>query len=380
MACWRTYSVKRCFTVVVMMIVVALVSLPTQRTELHDSLFQVQTTELPVDPLAPPCTYQHLEEAFGSPSSVSKDEDEARCWHHSQHVLRVPVEAILNRSSLKKIGNGNQSVVFKAHLDLQNGQQCVVAYKTDMFYTAVCDDYWSHLISDWDLFASCSRKRKRARNGTGPAEYTSSLLPVARHLAGQLELPGLMPTWAIVLNDDKYSPFRTREASRVMGSIQPYRPMERIHQDYGVGKTPNELARIMVSAAQGIAFLNELGFAHQDILPSSFKNVGIVQDDDENPYSIVYDYGYLAYEGRDGDTPCSLGRACEFCVEPSFPRPKMEHAIENDLNSFRAILLKLFDNTTDQTRAEQMQKGLRQCTNMKEVIGVLKKAASSGGD
>jgi hypothetical protein len=189
-----------------------------------------------------------------------------------------------------------------------------------------------------------------------------------------------MPTWAIVLNDDNYSPFRTREASRVMGSIQPYRPMERIHHDFGVDKTSNELARIMVPAAQGLAFLNELGFAHQDILPSSFKNVGIVQDDDESPYSIVYDYGYLAYEGRDGVTPCSLGRACEFCVEPSFPRPKMEHAIENDLDSFRAILLKLFDNTTDQTRADQMQKGLRQCKNMKEVTGVLQKAAGSGSD
>lgn len=339
-------------------------------------LWQVEEEDepirIPIDENAEPCTYDQLYETFGSAPVISNVD---QCWKLSDRILRVSRSEILNFHNLIPLGHGNQSGVFKIFLELSNGKQCVAVYKTDLRNAGLCQDAWHHPFENWGHTKSCISAYMRPRKTTMPAEFTGALVFLAQQDAN-LDLPGLVPTWAIVpeimrlKNTRRFLRWR-HSSEKILGIIEPYLPIKRlVDVQAKVATSVINVERVMLPAAEGVAFINELGFAHQDILISGFKNVGFIENSKNESLAVVFDYGYIALDGKSED--CSLGRACDYCVEEFFPAPKMDDPIQYDLDNFRDITIALLKMSPNRVQAERMEKTLKACATMSELVAALK--------
>jgi hypothetical protein len=355
---------------VVLVVFVALVT-ASQLSQVED---ECETIQIPIDEYAEPCTYDQLQETFGSAPVISNED---QCWKLSDRVLRVPRSEILNFHNLIPLGHGNQSGVFKIFLELSSGEQCVAVYKTDLRNAGLCGDAWHHPFEDWGHTKSCISAYMRPRKTTMPAEYTGALVFHAQREAN-LDLPGLVPTWAIVPESLRLKNTRrllrwSHSSERILGVIEPYLPMKRLFDVKSeVATSATNVERVMLPAAEGVAFINELGLAHQDILITGFKNVGFIENSKNESHAVVFDYGYLTLDRKNED--CSLGRACDYCVENYFPAPKMDDPIKYDLDNFRDITIALLKISPDRVQAERLEKTLQACATMSELVATLKHA------
>lgn len=354
------------------------------------------------------CTYQQLLAAFGTPKQhqqldsfpVEQDLDE-QCWSLTDRILRIPKSAILNFDSLIPLGAGNKGGVFIVFINLRNNKNqvpCKAAYKTDLRNTNLCAKVWTHPFAfGWSRTKSCLSAHLNPFRSSMPGELTGGIMFQAfrqyavDHPDAVLEgAEGIMPTWGMVqlhqdYNSDNHETtnhhfsFRGRQNHyhkqgdypSVLGMIMPYEDLVPLKPLVAQGRTASEMAGLMHSAAQGLALVHELGLTHQDLIASNYKNVGFVKSADGSGkllHSIIFDWGYTALDDNEpafeGQDECTLGRACNFCVESYFPSPRVggDHGAAHsrrrtlDCENLRTMMDKLFDFVQDAEKQGQYWK------------------------
>jgi hypothetical protein len=356
-----------------------------------------------------PCAYSQLEEAFRKPrtpssssSSHQEQEQDNDCsWKLEHEILRIPMDAVVNRNSLEKLGHGYKGGVHKAILRIANAERsdtsvlkpprpedyCTAAVKTDHCHSLTsnvffdrsersCLQPWSFLWNDASYLGG---------------EYTGALVFHALLKSQQVgDHPGILPTWAMI-QDTKY-PLASRLPRRwLQGSPHPdasfkgiimplmdFTPLDRLTQGQLSRLVQNTtyLAHMMLPAAKGLVFVNHLGLAFQDILR---KNIGIRND---WRHAFIYDYTYLALQKED-TCPKDLAE-CQFCPEAVFVaanytdhRVGNKGALTSDMIRFRRILLWLLGKVGElgKRQASTLKQSLEQCISMRQIVEVLQRHA-----
>ena len=297
------------------------------------------------------CTYEQLEAAFGTKDDPLSLQDEGKCWKLTDRILRVPPSAILNFNSLVLLGHGNKGGVFLVFLSLSETQPpCKAVYKTDMANTNLCADVWTHPMSaSWSRIRSCLSAHLNPFGSSLPGELTGGVVfqairqYTADHPQDPWDTRGILPIWAMVPmhtsehqdGDKHHSSLRKHHRHRhgdypgVMGTIMPYKEFVSLRPNTVHRYTASQLASLLYTAAQGLSFVHQLGLAHQDLVPKAYKNVGLVKSPGGGggfSHSILFDWGYTALDDNppsDSDETCSLGRACDFCIQSYFPSPRV---------------------------------------------------------
>jgi len=303
------------------------------------------------------CTYEQLEAAFGSTKSQSPfelEQQDDKCWNLADRILSVPQRAILNFENLIPLGAGSKGGVFMVFLNYSDSRPpCRAVYKTDLVHTNLCAKVWTHPLSmDWYRTKSCLSAHLNPWGTSMPGELTGGVIFQAfqqyasDHPQDLLDTRGIMPAWAMVPFHDNHHQesnnddiektkdhnhqnhhlrgLRHGDYPGVMGIIMPYKTFVPLYSNVAEGMTAATLASLLHTAAQGLAYVHELGLAHQDLVASDYKNVGLVKDENDNLiHSILYDWGYTAVdEDFDRARECTLGRACDFCSASYFPKPR----------------------------------------------------------
>jgi hypothetical protein len=303
------------------------------------------------------CSYDQLEAAFGqdvtpssttsNPFSVTSEQDTETCWSLTDRILHVPSSAILNFHSLIPLGAGCKGGVFLVFLNLSDEEPpCKAVYKTDIVHTNLCANVWRHpFTSPWFRTKSCLSAHLQPFQSSMPGELTGGLLfqafrqHNAEHPDEPLDTTGILQTWAMVpteeeVTDDEgqtHHHHGLRHHHRgdypgVLGMIMPYVALTPLSVQAAQSRTAAQLAALLQTAAQGLAHVHELGLTHQDLVASDLKNVGVFEKPNGESASIIFDWGYTAYDDDAGEADeevCSLGRACDFCVESYFPKPRV---------------------------------------------------------
>ena len=403
-------------------------------------------------PSAPPaCTFMQLYTAFG-PSLQDDTTSFSSCWSLEDRILRVPVSSV-HDSKDAALGKGSSGGVYQATLqvpslstkDKNQGDAapmsfCTVAVKTDHCF----DTNEEHSLENKNQARSCLSSKSTTtavtalRNGASltpsaeqqdrnlkvyksflQGEYTGALPWYAQFLTGEYQ-DGLIPTWGLIVDEEE-------EGGKTMGVIMPLQPMAMSLQKYMNTPTnkeeepsdmttkrtmePLRMARAMLPVVKGVAFLADMGLAHQDIHE---KNIGLVKrpmaektgDDEEDDYrAVLFDNSYLSVVPRytkatQGDSlehkdhfVCSLDgtnpSTCNYCPEPlHFPHPQREQAwreglgpIGSDMTRLRFIMLQLMEgssvstknnhNSVESVEALGLEQALRECTTAHELATVL---------
>lgn len=319
------------------------------------------------------CTYDQLDAAFGKKTtttivdngldfrSTEQEEEDDKCWSLTDRILRIPKRALLNFDSLIPLGAGGKGGVFMVFVNLDESQPpCKAAYKTALVHTSLCKQVWTHPFSArWARTKSCLAAHLNPFGTSMKGELTAGVIfqafrqYAADHTAQDdaLDTSGLMPMWAMVPfheedvdkddnHDSRHFSLRRRRHHHhhhqhgdypgVMGMIMPYNEMERVQPSVAQGRTAAEVTGWFQSAAQGLAYVHEMGLTQQDVgTTKDYKNVGLLKSADGQGFShaIIYDWGYTAVDDNppteDDQDVCSLGRACDFCVESYFPLPRV---------------------------------------------------------
>jgi hypothetical protein len=369
--------------------------------------------------LPPACTFQQLYDAFPPIAAKRKGNMQTTrtrnggCWKLQDEIVRIPADTIVNRNHLQSLGNGAISGVYRAVLQIPNNENnnnqhqnstspCSAAIKTD------------HCHSWWPLGLKYQRSRSCAETNSylwAPrsymgAEYTGALVWYAQYQQNQ-SVPGLIPTWAIIVRDDSQTIttsswwWRRRRRRRpqhldryphpdpsVLGVLMPLvcmRTASDIIQEYhttvtttATGRlwnTSQQLARALLPAAQGLAFVGNMGLAFRDLLP---KNVGFVTSTGE---AVVYDHSYVGVKPIEDCHHVS----CQFCPEENvFPKfddrlhreikriPAGHDYIVGDLHNFRKVIVTLCKTTClDTTRADRMAINVSEVQTIHNLIQIL---------
>lgn len=336
------------------------------------------------------CTYEQLQEAFGesarerphpfAPENVSDDNE--KCWRSSDRILRISQDAILNFHSLIPLGHGNKGGVYMVFLNLSDSHPpCKAVYKADMANTNICANVWTHPFSSrWSLTKNCLSAHLLPFQSSMPGELTGGVIfqafrqYAADHPNDPLDTSGIMPAWAMVplhpekgQDDSKGGRHGNHHFLRrhkhhgdfpgVLGIIMPFQKFRGLGTYLAARRTTAQVAALLHTSAQGLAYVHELGLAHQDLLVSDFKNVGVVQLPDGTPsHTILFDWGYTAIDDTAAeDTTCTLGRACDFCMESYFPKPRVggDHGAKGsrrrtlDCKNLRDMFVRVLGNTDD---------------------------------
>lgn len=336
-----------------------------------------------------PCTYRQLEQAFRNrtqyttlPSSRNSSVSEQQCWRLQDEVLRVPVDAITNRDSLRKLGGGAYGSVSKAVVRLNEKEQCIVAVKTDQCFQAWTNPFKKGRVSCISPYAYNIR-----RTSLG-AEYTGALVFAASQKVSLDDdtLSGFLPTWG-VLQDRHPTPSWTifpGESSMynthvtdplVKGVIMPLRKFEDFRElttdeRTGIATDAGAVAKIMLPAAKALEFISGLGAAFGDICD---KNIGLVSPKNGPPYAMLYDNSKFTLEGE-GSNNCTLEgqlkEACNFCMEESFPRSH-EAIRNNDARRFRGQIKDLLEYNQDPESGRELKVALDKCGTIHDVVETL---------
>lgn len=205
---------------------------------------------------AEPCNFEDLQASFGKLDSFQQQREQCNnmppknnscCWNLKDVIVRVPVEAILNRDSMTKLGGGKKGGVYKAIIGLpqknahdeddtsKKTKTCSIAVKTDhctrlsrieilimsllkfMGSPNAFDDVESSSVS-----CASSNARLFDLHSFMASEYAGSLIYYSQILYEQDEahrrvegleegtstiakkdliIPGLLPTYAVVTSD-----------------------------------------------------------------------------------------------------------------------------------------------------------------------------------
>jgi hypothetical protein len=218
-----------------------------------------------------------------------------------------------------------------------------------------------------------------------PGELTGGLLFQAFHQYNTehpnepLDTTGILPTWAMVPIEEEeatdkdgpthhhnHHPHGLRHGRHggdypgVLGMIMPFVELTPLSVEAATSRTAAQLAGLLHTAAQGLAHVHELGLTHQDLVASDLKNVGVFEAPNGDSASILFDWGYTAYDHVDthaavDEEACTLGRACDFCVESYFPKPRVggSHGSKGsrrrtlDCDNLRTMVVQLLDHVTD---------------------------------
>eukprot|EP00977_Amphora_coffeiformis_P007565 scaffold1663_cov171-Amphora_coffeaeformis.AAC.20 len=337
------------------------------------------------------CTYEQLEAAFGDTKSQLQSpfnlelEPQDKCWNLADRILSIPQSAILNFDSLIPLGAGSKGGVFMVFLNLSDSQPpCKAVYKTDLVNTNLCAKVWTHPVSmGWYRTKSCLSAHLNPWSTSMRGELTGGVIfqafqqYAADHPQDPLDTRGIMPAWAMVPfhydhddgnnnndgsdNNNKHkhrrNGLRRGDYPGVMGMIMPYKNFVALKPHVARGLTATRLASLLHTAAQGLAYVHELGLAHQDLVASDYKNVGLVKDENNNlVHSILFDWGYTAVDDDyDKAEECALGRACDFCAASYFPKPRAggDHGARGsrrrtlDCQNLQSMVSTLWDQVQD---------------------------------
>ena len=338
------------------------------------------------------CTYEQLEAAFGdtnnksllqSPFEPEQQQPQDKCWNLADRILSVPSSAILNFDSLIPLGAGSKGGVFMVFLNLSDSQPpCKAVYKTDLVNTNLCARVWTHPMSmGWYRTKSCLSAHLNPWGSSMPGVLTGGVIfqafqqYAADHPQDSLDTRGIMPAWAMVPfhydfhnshnNDDgdnqnkhhQRHGLRHSDYPGVMGIIMPYKSFVPLKPHVVKDLTATRLAILLHTAAQGLAYVHQLGLAHQDLVASDYKNVGLVKDDNNNLiHSVLFDWGYTAVdEDFNKAQECHLGRACDFCTASYFPKPRAggDHGTRGsrrrtlDCENLQTMVSTLWDHVQD---------------------------------
>lgn len=324
----------------------------------------------------PACTFAQLENAFGHKTKFNHPQD---CWSLKDEILRVPIQAIINRRHLEPLGHGFKGSVHKAVLQIDSNQFCTVAVKSDHCHTLHFYGFSG---------TSCLQPYTFLWNAASyvGGEYTGALPFYAHH---QEAVEGLLPTWAVV--EDRDHPQKSRlprswlagaphPDPAIKGVVMPYVadfvPLSKWRPNQHLSVVDNEdPLHLLVRAAKGLEYLHHMGLVVQDILP---KNIGVHEST-----SFLYDNTYLSLEQP--PIPKKGERETNFCIEPVFfSPPYMGHrqanttAMESDVQGFvQLVVRRLSYPTRDLAEKHRLWNALKKVTTASKLVHVLSSSLSN---
>ncbi|KAL7568807.1 hypothetical protein ACA910_007224 [Epithemia clementina (nom. ined.)] len=287
----------------------------------------------------PLCTFEQLQKSFTLPAKETQNNKEndtnrqqqgnSTCWSLKDRIFRVPVTAIMNRDFMTILGKGRKGTVYEVIIRLMKSQRddndrsgrnatstrlhplgedqsssasttryCVAALKTDQ-----CFD------QETGRHIPCVHSGLRGPDGkilvprpkfNLMGEYTGAL---AWYYAQQQQImeanetypKGLLPAWGLVVAPSNNSTMTTTtteqeqpieddsssSSSIPLGVLMPLQSMTITLDGYIERQgertmQPRRVAKLMLSAAQGLAFLADMDLVHQDVRA---KNIAIVVED-----------------------------------------------------------------------------------------------------
>ena len=349
------------------------------------------------------CEFDDLAQSYYPKYNPGNQDDSETCWHLEWEYLEIPATAILNRHQLAdhRLGNGKAGAAFRAliHLPHNNNSNnnnrginsaCYAVLKSDL-----CRDKNREMGWWWekrrettsnDNIVPCVADNAHFSFYTGTflkGEITGMLLHYSYHRRNLTLPPGLMPTWAVVVQPSKLQkpwwwpqvlPSRTAfgypaEDPSVVGVILPLRKFDRV-RDLSVPvdqlpHKPSEVARTMLPAAQGLEIIHSLGLVHQDI---GSLNLALYRDEGSHHQSLLYDYGLMAA----GLTTCTSSQMCDYCLNQHIGQRRSTHSqyeglsfAESDVLGFARVLAKYMVDD------EALQESLSACRTASQLVGLL---------
>ena len=329
---------------------------------------------------------------------IDDDDDDETCWHLEWEYLQIPASAILNRHQLSdhRLGNGKAGAAYRALIHLPGNSNegihsaCYAVLKSDL-----CQDknremgWWRKILKKEtnanDNIVPCVADNALFSFNTGTflkGEITGMLLHYSYHRRNLTLPPGLMPTWAVVVQPRKlqkawwwprFMPSRIAfgypaEDPDVVGVILPLRKFAGVWDLYWpvdqLPHEPSEVARTMLPAAQGLEIMHSLGLVHQDI--GTF-NLALYRGEG-NHQSILYDYGLMAA----GLVECSSLEMCDYCLTQHIGQRRSYHRqveglsfAESDVVQFARVLAKYMVDD------EVLQELLLECRTASQLAGLL---------
>jgi hypothetical protein len=264
--------------------------------------------------------------------------------------LQIPVDAIVNNGNMEELGAGTKGGVYRALLNLDGSGMCTIGLKTRQCRYSQKEKR--------DEKTSCANNNTKQpdeyqdeRNGMRK-EFMGAFLFMATRKAG-IDLPSLIPTWGMVVDNDKQKPpsivGENISYPHVVGMVMPLREMIQIKAvtDQNLTdiapKTPLDLARMMLPAAEAFLFMNQLGMSSQHI---GEHNMGLPTSTSEFQGASVYDFSYLSFLHG---APCLLdgnqSQACNICDKESLTHKHRheknwtsDYIFEKDCGTFGKIV------------------------------------------
>lgn len=334
---------------------------------------------------AVPCTWEQLQSDFGV--HVSSSSSPQGCWSLADEILRVPVDRIVNRNQMVRLGGGTKGSVFKGIVELSDSTQCSVALKSDQCFHLTKGQPWKwnkDISKDEDCVSDGTLLRSAVL--LMGSEYAGAL-PFYQQLHLNVSVPGLLPTWGVAvdtrhpvkspiprlfLQGQKLKDTSIKAVIMPLVEFQSIKEPEALQQ---LTRNVTHFCRTMAPAAIGLDFVNtKLGLAFGDVKE---KNMGIVTTTNGRQEAIVYDNSFTAVI-RQPTQPVCVGDTCTdaFCPERALPdafrdkdlSPGMKDNIEADFLHFRDILVGL---ATRVPRNEELVSSIGHANSMSEVIDVL---------
>lgn len=355
------------------------------------------------------CSYEELFAAFGTGQEDSNDEAKSgnvkkNCWSLAETVLQVPASAV-DTQSLKRLGSGFKGSAQKTAISIGNGDYCNVVTKTDHCHSVFGSNFFTDRTS-----TSCLQPYSFLFNDASyiGGEYTGALVHQAlRHVNKDKTRKsfidaGVLPTWGVV-QDIVYPQWTRLRRSSLQGSphtdgtlkavimplVESFTPLNKLSSEARqmISQNATTIARTMLPAAEGLALVNGMRLAFQDLIEG---NIGIVlavqsksvvgQTSGTHFKSFVYDHTYLTLQPNDECTlPDDQSEACNFCYETAFEsggnytnhRYDKSGAIKSDMEGFRSILLRLFRQSPESTNSVA-KRALLKCNTIEDVVSLLR--------
>ena len=375
----------------------------------------------------PDCTFQDLlqfKKQTNTTTNTPKSTTE-NGWKLQEEIIRVPADAIFNREHLPTLGTckgpaaGVLGSVHKAVIKLPSQKQqqrkhafCKAVLKTDKCYSILPLEFTAEEVCD-KSGKNCVCVSKTAHSCLDPkagwnfvtntrGEYLGALPWYAQVKTGNYQ-KGLLPTYAIVEAKDRplrqwvpefilrwfvsywVPPHPDRSVMGILMPLLKFQDLESLFQKK-IEKDPKELkqftglkiAKLMVSATEGLVYIHRMGLVYQDILP---KNIGILwpKDNTTEPYSLLFDNLYM---GTQKDFICPTTQTgvrediCNYRHEEAFPlayrSPEGKHeAVANEAPAFRgSFQIILLDRNPD-PKAKELRELLLQCNTSQELLDTL---------
>jgi hypothetical protein len=329
----------------------------------RDVLRAIYSSSLPAIDSVVPCTYEQLETTFQNEIPPETNND---CWNLRDRLLHVPSKCIVNKDSMPVVGHGFKGGVHKALVRTTSGY-CSAAVKTDHCHSLFSNPFFDRTARS--CLASGSYLWNDASYIGG--EYTGALVfHVARKL-GQPFPRGLLPTWAIVVQDQPLWSWKRRSElqgsphpdGRILGVLMPWQKLEPIRPQLEQLNV-SAAARMLLPAAEGLKFVSQIGLAFQDIIEG---NIGFAKAGSDDPHAVLFDNSYLSIQA-----PCLLpGDSCEFCREDVFSVANYTNHQFSGRDAMQSDVVGFFRALTKMLKRNSLTRGLSNCDTTTKVVNFL---------